>query len=61
MKGQACVVSSTTPDGKRLTTCQIPCRSGADCPVDSTGQWICQPGTVEVPDSICVKPETAKK
>lgn len=50
--GQACIVTSKTPDGKELTTCQIPCNSTHDCP----DTYVCRAGTQEAPSPICVEP-----
>jgi hypothetical protein len=50
--GQACIVTSTTPDGTELTTCQIPCSSTYDCPDD----FVCRGGTQDAPTAICVEP-----
>lgn len=49
--GQACTVTSRTPEGTAITSCQIPCKSSSDCPEGYT----CRSGSEEAPASICVK------
>lgn len=49
--GQACTLTSRTPEGNEITTCQIPCKSSSDCPEGYT----CRSGQEQTPASICVK------